>query len=720
MKRVVSMVLCCVLLLSALPLCASAVSTAWNFQTLEGYYKTQGRVDVDGTALEMDTTSSGFEFYFEGSGDVSITAQVRCSYSTDLYLTVIVDGVRSRMQVDAGVKSTTVTKTLKLASGLSNGTHHIEVYKQSEAIVSQMKVTSVTFNGTPLATPPFDKITIEVVGDSISSGASLWSGASDQSIPADYPVFLDGTKTYAYLTGEALGANVRVTQASGYGCVSGFNTDGINLQDLYPYTNMWRDKDLYEFDPPAQIVVINLGTNDYMSRDKTGLTESQFQAGVENLMAMARTKNPDAKIVWCTGMMCTAFPNALKQAVANMGGAANGYYYLELPYGADGGYAHPNAAQHVTASNVLTNFLLENCLPADYLSDFATASKLSQTLAKAQAVSNPSDALASAIRWAKAELAWGTTDEYRLGCRNQALIDAMANNLSVDLMPRKGVATTPMESNGSYIWPYYGAQDGSVTLYKGGEGYYWPRVETLLASRTVNINETPYWHLKAGGNAYWNVHLTYKDPSGTAQTVTASILAGNGDLDFAGADYDLMLDFGAYIRQQGHADQNGNVVVTAINIYNAGEQDVYTTWNACELISHKASAPTAISGQYAVQNGILGDVKVGTTASDLLAAMDHSAYLSVVSATGEAVNGTLATGMVLRLTVNGTVVDEAVIAVTGDADMNGIAATTDCRLILKYTMNNDLCNEAQVKAADVDGNGQVSTADVRELLAQLM
>ena len=721
MKRLISVWVCVCLLLTAVPFAVSAASTAWDFERLEGYYKTQGRVDLDGTALEMDTTSSGFEFYFNGSGNVTLTAQVRCSYSTDLYLTVIVDGVRSRMQVDAGQKNTTVTKTLTLATGLANGVHHIEVYKQSEAIVSLMKVTQIAFDGTPLATPPFDKITMEVIGDSISSGASMWTSSSDQSIPADYPYFLDGTKTYAYLTGEAIGANVRVTQASGYGCVSGFNTDGVNLQQLFPYTNMWRDNDLYEFDPPAQIVVINLGTNDYQSRSITGLTAEEFQAGVQNLMAMAREKNSDAKIIWCTGMMGGAFPNTLENAVAAMGGAQSGFYFLELPYGADGGYGHPNVAQHQTAADVLTAFIKENCLPADYFNDFATADELRTTLATANACSASSSALDAAKLWAQAELDWGTTDGYRLGCRNKALKDAMAQAYNVDLMPREGVVFTPCAADGvSYVWPYFGAGDGSVTLYKGGEGYYWPAAETLVAPRTVNINETPFWRLQANGNAYWNVHVSYKDTAGNAHTVTASALAGNGDADFAAGEYDLTLAFGDYIRAQGHADANGNIVLTAVNIFNAGETDVYTIWRTCALVSHKTVAPTAITGQYAVQNGILCNVPVGTTVSDLLTVMDNASYLSVTDANGTSVSGVLETGMYLKLVVNGAVIQDVVISVKGDVDMDGKMATTDCRLILRYTMNTSLCDPAQVQAADLNGDGVANTADVREILGDLM
>ncbi|MBR5134971.1 MAG: hypothetical protein IKV35_05175 [Clostridia bacterium] len=717
MKRVLGVVTTVALLLSVLPLMTvSATATAWDFARLEGYYKTQGRVCLNGTALEMDTTSSGFEFYFEGSGDVVLNAQIRCTYSTDMYLTVIVDGVRSRMQLDAVTKGVNKNKTVTLASGLANGIHHIEVYKQSEAIVSSMKALTVTFDGVPLATPPMDKITMEVVGDSISSGASMWSAAThNDAIPADYPYYLDGTKTYAYLAGEAIGANVRVTQASGYGCVDGYNADGLNLQDLYPYTNYWRDSTaLYSFDPPADIVVINLGTNDGMSGK---VTDAQFKAGVLNLMTMARAKNPGAKVVWCTGMMGTFFPTVIQEAVAELGGAASGYFYCPLPYGADGGYAHPNVAQHATAANVLKNFLLENCLPADHLNDFASAQELSALVSKAEAVSAPSAALQSALKWAKAELAWGTTDAYRLGVRYQTLQAAMTNAVSFDLMPKQYIATCPLETNGSYVWPYYGAGDGSVTLYKGGEGYYWPRIETLVAPQTVNVNETPYLRLVSDGTAYLNIHLSYRDASGTDRVVTASELAGNGAIDFSPGKLDLVIDLRTYIEQQNHADRNGNIVLTACNIYASGNMDDYAILRTCAIVSSDgADAPTAISGNFPVKDGILFGVSGGTTAAQLLEQMNDSAYLVVKNADGTAASGTLATGMTLALVVNGVTVDEATIAVTGDTTGDGVVNTTDCRIMLSYFAGVRDCTALQLAAADADCDGTAETSDVRDIL----
>lgn len=716
-KRGLAWLLAVLMVLMICPMTASAASTSWDFSQLQGYYKTQGRVALNGTQLCMDTTSSGFELYFEGSGDVTLAADIRCTYSTDLYLTVIVDGVRTRMCVDAGTKGVNKAKTLTLATGLPQGIHHIEVYKQSEAIVSRFAAKTITFNGRPISTPSMDAITMEVVGDSISSGASMWSAATHrEDIPADYPYYLDGTKTYAYLAGEAIGANVRVTQASGYGCVDGYNADGLNLQDLYPYTNYWRDpNELYSFDPPAQIVVINLGTNDGMSKK---VSDADFKAGAKNLMTMARAKNPGAKIVWCTGMMGTFFPTVLKEAVAELGGAEQGYFFCELPYGADGGYAHPNVAQHETASKVLANFLLKNCLPSNHTDTFATADELAALVARAKAASSRSNALNEALVWAEKELEWGTTDACRLGCRYQDLQAALNGQYGFDLMPDDRWDSCPVAEDGtSYIWPYYGASDGSVTLYKGGQGYYWPHIETLKDAQTVNVNAAPYLYLKTSGTSYFNLHLTFKNPNGDAHTVTASELAGNGAVDFAPGEHELRLDLGTYAKSNGLADSDGNVVLTACDVFASGDIDVYTTLYACRLTEDDGNGyPTVIEGNFPVENGLLRNVTAGTTVDALLAQMNGALYLTVTDANGNAVSGNVATGMLIKLTVNGQVLDQATVVVKSDVTGDGVANTADCRLMLGCLAGLQSCSDAQLAAADADADGHAETGDVRVML----
>ncbi len=733
MKRFLALVCAVVMLLTVIPvMSAVAVATTYDFAQLKGYFKTQGRVTVGTNYLDMDTSSSGFEFYFQGGGDVLMGADVKCTYTNNMFLTVIVDGVKSRVEIATSSTNVAQYKQITLATGLANGYHHIEVYKQTEASSAIMTVWGVTFDGTPVVAPPDDKIVMEVVGDSISGGAS--NLATNSTPNASYPVYQDGTATYAYVAGEALGANVRVTQTSGYGCCGGWNADGtgLNLQHMFPYTSYWRDHTdagLYDFNPPADIVVINLGTNDYSAAKygKISLTNAQFKAGAINLMTMARQKNPGAKIVWCTGMMGITYQTELQAAVSELGGAAGGYFFCILPEGTSGGEGHPTVAQHATAAATLENFLRENCLPADYAADFATADELKAKIATANTVSDKSAALSEALTLAQMEIDCGTTDKYRLGYRLNALTNAIyGTTVAVDFMPVQGVTTAP-NTNGHYVWPYY-ADPASVTLYKGGEGTYWPYVHTEY-SVTVDLDATPYLKLDTVGTAEWNIHIAYVDKDGIRRTVTAADIAGVGvNFPVPATRTAQYVDFGSYIKNLGHADANGNITVVGADIYVVGNTDTYVKLFACALTEDDGKAdeppvvelPTAISGSYTVENGVLADVAVGVTSDALIAAMNDSGYLRVIAADGSAVSGKLATGMKLQLVVNDSVVDEATISVLGDVNGDGDMTTADAREVLMAVVGIETLTEAQLKAGDRNGSNAAESSDARDILLTII
>ncbi len=722
MKKLLAIVLAVCLLTAALPLCLTAsAATTYTFADLAGYYQSQGRVEVENGALNMDTSSSGFEFYFYGSGDVYMGADIKCTYTTNMFFTVIVDGVRTRLEAETGTKNSKYMN-LALASGLAEGYHHIEVYKQTEASSALVTVWGVTFNGTPMIAPAEDKIIMEVVGDSISGGASNLTTNTMPSPQASYPMYQDGTQTYAYLTGEALSADVRVTQTSGFGCVGGWNAQGkdLNLQDMYPYTSYWRnhtDTGLYDFNPPADIVVINLGTNDATASSHIGLTNAEFKAGAINLMQMAKRLNNGAPVVWCTGMMGVKYQTELTAAVAELGGAAAGYYFLILPTGMSGGENHPNVAEHQAAATVLTNFLLENCLPSSYKADFATATELQAKLTQAQAVTSPSAALEDAKLWAQIELACKTTDGYRLGLRVKALENAINGyTTGLDLMPVEGVTVAP-QVNGHYVWPYYGNPE-AVTLYKGGEGIYWPYLHTEYAA-VVDMDITPYLTLETQSTAEWNVHIAYYDGNGVGYTVTATDILATGAVNFApnGNRETITIDFGAYLKKAGHTDANGCVKIVGCDLYIVGETDTFVTFYTCALTDNSGvKAPTAITGNIPVTNGVVGTLLEGTNVNGLIDSMDNAEYLRVVDKNGNAVSSLLATGMKLQLVVDGAVVDEATVAVLGDITGDGTIATDDAREALRYTLGAVAFNDAQKAAADFDKNGEHNTADARDIL----
>lgn len=748
MKRLLSILCVLCLLATAIPFAATASTlptTTYDFDDLQGYYKTQGRVEVtDVGALDMDTSSSGFELYFYGKGDVTINADIHCRYTTDMFFSVIVDGTLTRVKVDTGTTENAVNKTLTLASGLVEGYHHIELYKQTEASSAFVTVWGITLTGNLLTTPD-DKITMEVVGDSISGGASsLYDGSN---LDASYPVFQDGTQTYAYLAGEALGANVRVTQTSGYGCVGGWNMNtDVNLQVMYPYTSYWRDHSetgYYDFNPAADIVVINLGTNDYTvdyntthnsnPNDDVVITSADFKAGAKNLMTMAQTKNPGAKVVWCTGMMGTFYATEMKEAVSELGGAASGFYFCELPYGVSGGAGHPNVAEHQAAATVLENFLLENCLPDNYKSDFATAAQLQATYNAACAVANPSVALTQAIAIAQAELNFGTTDPYRLGCRKAALETAMSGvTVGLDLMPQEGVTTAPTTNDDDWVWVSYSGDH--VTMYKGGEDFWYPYVHTEYL-QVVDLSATPYLTVDLVATASWNIHIAYIDKDGARQTITASAAAGNGDVDFTATERKkVTIDLGSYINSLGTADSLGRIRIVGCDIYVVGAsyaaddiEDPYVQLYTCAITDDDGlDLPSAItSDTHTVAGGVVSDINEGVTVADLIASTNDSDYLQVVGADGEVIADTtaLATGMTLQLvSPNGTVIDEAVVAVMGDYNGDGEGTTNDAREILKLALYGESygASAAQKAASDMNKDTVINTSDVRVLLRAIV
>ncbi|MBQ9414095.1 MAG: hypothetical protein IJU16_03090 [Clostridia bacterium] len=725
--RYVWIILCIACLLAlCLPVAfASADETqTLTFGRMHGYYHTLGRTVEQANCLYMDDVASGFEVYFEGRGDVTLTATVLCNseFEAEQYLLVAVDGQSSRVRVSCSQKNVHERTWIKLASGLSQGAHHIEVYRQTEAQISLCCAEALTFTGHLLSGAPDKPLVIDVIGDSLSGGyGCLWNSSLGVADPGDNdPYYEDGTQTYAFFAGKTLGADVRVTQTSGYGCVAGWNGRDVNLQMMYPITCWWRDQtSAYAFDPQADVVVINLGDNDYATRSANNLSNAEFKAGAKNLMQMARNYNLNAKIVWCTGMSGVFYQNEITAAQNELGGEAAGYYFLILPKGMSGAVTHPTVAQQRAAGDVLSDFLLNTVLPSDYTSAKATAEQLRSAINTAKAATQTAT-IAGAVARAETELAVGTTDPYRLGARRTAIENALAGDAGgLSLMPKEGISKTPIAKDGvSYIWPYYGYGDGSVALYKGGDGFYWPQITTAYNNALVDIDETPYWRIDFASDTAFNISLTYRKPDGELAYVNAATLSNIDSTDLPAHNRGVLtVDFGAYIRQMGHADSEGLVPILYCDMFVIGQTDTCVRLYDCRFTDEAGDVST-ITGRYSVKDGVLGDIPAGTTADRLINMMDQSASLVVKDAKGNTVTGLVGTGMTLELIQNGAVVDRVIIAVTGDVTGDGRVTSVDARAVLRSLLGQSApLSAAATAAADYNSDSTVSTTDVRHMLS---
>ncbi|MFQ8601061.1 MAG: GDSL-type esterase/lipase family protein, partial [Oscillospiraceae bacterium] len=126
---------------------------------------------------------------------------------------------------------------------------------------------SITLAGSFLEAPDQSNLAIEFIGDSLTAGYGNLGKPGDAS-PGS-PLLQDGTQAYAFMAARELGADLSVIAMSGHGLVGGWKA-GWNVPKAYPYTNWYRDHEesgKYDFARPSDVVVVNLGTNDWNTRN---------------------------------------------------------------------------------------------------------------------------------------------------------------------------------------------------------------------------------------------------------------------------------------------------------------------------------------------------------------------------------------------------------------------------------------------------------------------
>ncbi len=338
--------------------------------------KLLGRTEVTESGIVPHTTGAGIAFYSDGGGDITLTVTGSSTKFNAQCFAVYIDGIMEKRLVLEHPLYQSVTETLTVAEGLEAGTHRIEIVRETEEANAQCVFKALSLNGTLTAVPDAPML-IEFVGDSLTCGYSALP-RTDAKLSIEHSLLEAGTRTYAYLTAQKLGMDFQACCTSGYGVVCGWNADGANLQTMYGYTayhHSKNDADKWSFARPADIVVINLGTNDNMRMSACGKTKDDIKEGILSLMQQAKEKNPDAAVVWCTGMMGTFFKEEVLANIEQLGGSEAGFYFCELPYGTSGGAGHPNLDEHAAAGEALTAFLKDNVLPADYADSMMSADK---------------------------------------------------------------------------------------------------------------------------------------------------------------------------------------------------------------------------------------------------------------------------------------------------------------------------------------------------------
>lgn len=248
-----------------------------------------GRVDTSDPAARplywpgagLQTQLDGSRLWLELEGTTGLERMV-----------VTVDGT------EALVVNTDVGRQWVQLADLSPGPHHVRVHKRTETGDGDIILRRVWVEaGATVSPTPAPAVRFEFYGDSITAGYSVLCDCD--SADAQYKAH---DLTYATLTTEAFQGEHSAIALSGVGIVTSWWP-----ADMFDYWDSVRDTDhAWDFAAfPADVVVINLGQNDYW----LGVGDEIIDAYVDFAHEL-RAVHPSAEIFFALGSMDATAPGS--------------------------------------------------------------------------------------------------------------------------------------------------------------------------------------------------------------------------------------------------------------------------------------------------------------------------------------------------------------------------------------------------------------------------
>lgn len=266
-----------------------------------------------------------------------------------------------------------------LATHLKDTVHSVELIKLTESIVGE-----VGFCGFILGNPadePFliyteklPSLKMEFIGNSITCGYGneLSSMTPKQGFS---PMNENNYLAFGAITARSLNAQYVCTAYSGRGVCRNYEGDSENLiPQIYnriiptrPETK-WNHQDYI-----PDIIVLNMGTNDFGAETTTGIKVDSIQFISEYTAFLHRLKGyyPNTQIICAIGPMTndsnkdypdqlTRYSQYVLSAINKAGGENNKIYYFETepqegPYGED---YHPTISTHQKMAKELVSFII--------------------------------------------------------------------------------------------------------------------------------------------------------------------------------------------------------------------------------------------------------------------------------------------------------------------------------------------------------------------------
>ncbi len=315
-------------------------------ETLLVYANPVGRIQTVNGAAYLEHSASNLTLTGDFSGDVYCNLYVEAaSYPMDQPgLFVEVDGAMQYYPLNPAEEY----RRVKVASDLKPGRHTISISKSTDARNDSLFLYSITYSGYLEKSKGADR-RIEFLGDSITAGAGVYHQQTQPEWFARYGLTASYF-SYANYTADLLDADYYAMANGGWQlCYT--VSPSYTIQRIYPYATM-RDTTAagrYDFSWKPQVVVINLGTNDWTR------TQAEIQENVQGLLTLVRQKNPEAAIIWAYGAMDGDHPSVawIQSAVEAFARGDKNAYFVHLPENTSGWANHPDVQGQIAIAEVL-------------------------------------------------------------------------------------------------------------------------------------------------------------------------------------------------------------------------------------------------------------------------------------------------------------------------------------------------------------------------------
>jgi hypothetical protein len=254
----------------------------------------------------------------------------------------------------------------KIADGLENKTHEIEIFKRTEEMFGKTRFFGFVVDKGSSLTTITNKRTrlIEYIGNSITCGYG-----NEGTLGGTFgPTTENHYMTYAAITSRNFNARHLAVCKSGIGIYRNYNgpVEGNKdcMTNIYTRVFLRDDQPRYSFSEKPDLICIDLGTNDFSTN---GCDSAKFVNNYFRLIDTIQSEYLKPDIICLLGPMLTdpvltKVRNCLKYIAitANMKGKGNVRFFEMSQQSGSTGIGidyHPTVAQHKKNSMELTGFI---------------------------------------------------------------------------------------------------------------------------------------------------------------------------------------------------------------------------------------------------------------------------------------------------------------------------------------------------------------------------